>query len=350
MPRIHDLWLSELLSAELPAEKRSTCDNCAMCGNQTRSTVSFQSDTKCCTFWPSLANFLVGGALLDETESGRDGRSRVLQFARRGWATPLMLLPAPAHRMLYAQTKSREFGRSPLLKCPYLGDGGGCTIWKQRNAICATWFCKYERGVASQQFWDAVRRFLTGMERSVAIWCCLELGISGESVRKALEMLHKEDLERLHLDGSPRSHSDVDLWGTWNDQRVEFYERCARAASDLSWADACQLGGAECRSLADAVKETFGNLRRPIDLSRKLMVSHLRVLSHQSGEVVLSGHIETDPVVVSERVLNVLHLVDGKTGHEAELVLRRAGETQLGHELIDALVQAQILRLSNTVS
>ena len=61
--------------------------------------------------------------------------------------TPLGLARPPVQHLLYRHGRERGFGQSVALLCPhYLGDSGGCGIWRHRNGVCATWFCKHTRG------------------------------------------------------------------------------------------------------------------------------------------------------------------------------------------------------------
>ena len=76
LPPLYARWTDELLGGPIPAETRATCLDCAMWVKEGRNPaaydpftgqeISFLPSTKCCTYVPSLPNFLAGGVLLDE--------------------------------------------------------------------------------------------------------------------------------------------------------------------------------------------------------------------------------------------------------------------------------------------
>jgi hypothetical protein len=120
LPALQAGWLAELAGITSPsAEKPATCDDCAMWrGSPAAGTkVAFSRETKCCTYPPNLANFLVGGALRPgERDAGR--ASVHARIAARVGVTPLGL-DWPAPTALLATHARHEFGRSVALRCPH---------------------------------------------------------------------------------------------------------------------------------------------------------------------------------------------------------------------------------------
>src|SRR5262245_25747140 len=107
----------------------------------------FDPEIKCCTYLPPLPNFLVGRIPADDREDMAHGCSSVDARLIAGVeVTPLGFgVPAP-YTLLYGNARD-AFGRARGLRCPhYVSEGGKCGIWRHREAICATWFCKRERG------------------------------------------------------------------------------------------------------------------------------------------------------------------------------------------------------------
>lgn len=159
----YDAWLAAVLEtgASLPSESKATCSNCAMCSDGAgtspngSSSESFSTDVKCCTYWPTLANFLLGGIL--RSSEPDEGRARVedLLRSRPAMFTPFGAAPPPEYERVYAAVHSSRFGRAPELKCPFhdSAQAASCTIWHHRNAVCASWFCKHDRGERGALFW-----------------------------------------------------------------------------------------------------------------------------------------------------------------------------------------------------
>ena len=163
LPALYAAWIDQLLAGPLPQESDATCDDCAMCveddAKRARTDISFNPQTKCCTYIPELPNYLVGRILADQDPTSASGRATVEARLRAGIAvTPLGLGQPPSFKVLYKHSRESLFGRSKTLRCPhYLADEGGrCGVWKHRASICATWYCKYVRGEVGLNFWAAM--------------------------------------------------------------------------------------------------------------------------------------------------------------------------------------------------
>jgi hypothetical protein len=140
-------------TGRLPAETDATCQDCAMCAEPGRTPLPglafFKPDTKCCIYVPGLRNFLVGLILQDDDPRFAAGRATVeARLDARVSVTPVGISPLPVQTALYRLEGTQAFGQDRTLRCPhYLDEAGGqCGIWRYRNGICATWFCKHTRG------------------------------------------------------------------------------------------------------------------------------------------------------------------------------------------------------------
>src|SRR4029077_11253834 len=74
-------WMDELVGGAIPRESRATCSACAMCAEGQKDNASrssfFDLGVKCCTYLPTLPNFLVGRILLDTDPDAQVGRGTV---------------------------------------------------------------------------------------------------------------------------------------------------------------------------------------------------------------------------------------------------------------------------------
>src|SRR5687767_13539275 len=83
--------MSDLLPAPIPRESKAACGDCVMCpGKGAEPDEAFAPETKCCTFVPSIPNFLAGRALADP-ELGEGRRSLEARIASRDGLSPLGL-------------------------------------------------------------------------------------------------------------------------------------------------------------------------------------------------------------------------------------------------------------------
>ena len=162
--------LPELAEPPWPAEARADCARCPMVAPPAEARPwSFAEATRCCTAHPSLANFLAGGAL----RRGGAGRDRVLaRLARPDGVSPWGIdAPADYDRAIVA-SGDHGFGRDPALRCPYWAGGAeSCGVWRDRSAVCRTWYCKHDDGLRGAVEWSEVGTLLAEVESRLAKAC-----------------------------------------------------------------------------------------------------------------------------------------------------------------------------------
>src|SRR5579863_3280623 len=143
--------MGALLPGPIPAETSATCDRCAMVRPVDPESAPpesfFSPQTKCCTYLPEIANFLVGRILADASPDAAFGRATVEARIDAGVeVTPLGLQKTPLFSLVYRASPA-SFGHATSMRCPhYVVDGGRCGVWRHRESTCATWFCKFARG------------------------------------------------------------------------------------------------------------------------------------------------------------------------------------------------------------
>jgi Fe-S-cluster containining protein len=187
-------------------EARATCGDCVMCpspgveGARGVAVEHFLPSTKCCTYHPTLPNFLVGALLSDSHPDIVDGRRRIVATIARGeGVTPLGIAPPADYARRYREGRATSFGRSEALVCPYYErNSGNCSVWRHRESVCTTFFCKHTLGATGHAFWMALRAYLQHVEAALA--------------RDAV----------AHV--APGAQSG---WGDWRGREVELYLACA---------------------------------------------------------------------------------------------------------------------------
>jgi hypothetical protein len=206
----------------------------------------FDPTTKCCTYQPALANFLVGGLVADTDPAIAEGRARVRErIAKRIAVTPLGVMP-PSHFAHLYKPASGTFGHARSLRCPYYAqESGACTVWRHRNAVCTTWFCKHERGDTASEFWTSLASLLTEAEKAIARHCIVTLDV-GEAAMKALFPNPSNEAPALKLDdldGRVDEAAYRAAWGTWLGREEELYVASAEIAGRMRWNDLRAVGG-----------------------------------------------------------------------------------------------------------
>ena len=348
---LYDRWLADLLIRDIPPEKVD-CSHCAMCGERpTLDEITagrrFSPDVKCCSYWPRLPNFLVGGLLRDEESAA--GRTRVLDLigGRPDIATPLGIEPSLEYELLFHAAGVREFGRAAALRCPFyeIADGGSCTIWRHRTSVCATWYCKHVRGDVGSVFWMSVRALLQHIERSVAIWCVSQL----EGTHVDLPWL---EMQATRGGSAPyNAHRTLDavhsirdsdrMWGTWRSRKVEFYTRCSESVGGLPAADLVSIGGAQGQALAAAARTAYEALKNTA-VPERPKLGRYSVYAMDANGVEIGNYNAYDHVKLSLPLFSALHYFDGSTSSEVISRLREDG-IEIDPELIATLTDFRIL-------
>jgi hypothetical protein len=232
-------WAAELLGAVPAAERLATCEHCAMCDMNARADtpalpqrVLFDPTTRCCTYRPFLPNYLAGAILSDPAVS-EHGRRSLQERMAQGDATPLGVRVDAAYQLLYEHARAPAFGRAVALRCPHQLPSGGCGIWQHRPAVCATWYCKHERGAVGDRQWKSLNRVFGAAEQALALWCLQALDWPAQAQCEAQADLTRDLLDAATLDRWRDTARDEPSWGPWLGREAEFYIACAEKSRTL---------------------------------------------------------------------------------------------------------------------
>jgi Fe-S-cluster containining protein len=345
--------MEHVLAGGIPDETDATCADCAMCSaditRRAGSDLFYNPETKCCTFTPTLPNFLVGRILRDDDALCAQGRLSVDARLGAGLAvTPLGVGPPLTFRSLYAATSTQAFGRSKTLRCPhYLEEGGGrCGIWKHRESVCTTFYCKHVRGAVGSKFWKSLQRLLLAVEQSLSEWCVVELDVGVE----ALGVLFGSNPSRTqnHQPDSLALDRKVDrrlydrAWGTWSGREREFYGEAARLVDGLEWPDILAIGGPELRICDRLIRDAYAELTSK-ELPPFLTVGRMSVLpmGHESWRV--TTYSATDPLACPRSLMAALPNFDGRSTVESMLLIEQREGIRLSAGLVRKLADFEML-------
>ncbi len=229
VPALYEPWLAAFLPGPLRSEPEATCDRCPRCLAPRPDEAPFTLDVKCCGYQPRLPNYLAGAVLRDGGEGAGSLKARV--DARVG-ITPLSVGVPPDYAAAWEHVhRTTGFGSDPALVCPHFHEGR-CRIWAHRDAVCSTWFCRFERGAAGEAWWKALRALLQALETDLSRWAATELG----------------------LDPSARPMG----WGSWQGDPVSFYVATAERVACLDAAEVKRIGGFGLRVRIREARAAYG--------------------------------------------------------------------------------------------
>jgi len=357
LPDLYAKWMEDALGSELPAEPRATCHDCVMCKGaappaEVAREVRFSPNVKCCGYVPLVPNYLVGQIIQDHSDDVQFGRTQLLErLKNRVGATPFgMVVDAHSARIYDRIVAQDQFGRDDSFLCPYYNkDEGLCGIWRHRNAVCSTYFCKYERAALGTRFWLSVRNLLLYVERELATYCVFKLGVDQSAVNELFDANgHPRALKDMHTyleDDKGRMDNAVArlLWGQWYDKEETFYGACADLVGDLPWSSVLHIVGTQTSVLTNHARQAFERLRtrRVEDV---LCMSTFTIESASADDVFIENeYTKFDPLRLSRAVLDALPAFDGRPTVEVMQELGRDKGVVIEPSLLHTLIDHQAL-------
>jgi hypothetical protein len=341
LPPLYAGWMSELLDGPIPAETEATCQDCVMCSRNGRnkSEIVFNPDTKCCTYMPQLPNFVVGSILTDQDPDSQRGKTVLESLLKQGCkVTPLGLDPPQWYSALYRENQ-HKFGIDAELRCPFYVDeaNGSCSIWKNRNSHCVTFFCKFKRGSLGVIFWKYVDQLLSGIEKELARWCVLQLD-PGETT---MEELFPPPMCEIDLSNPSR------LWGKWWMKEKQFFQESSDLVNRLTWMNVSEICGTAIHIAAHLTQISY---RRMIsdDIPQYLKVASWKKVKLVAPDLYrIWSYNRYDPFDLHKEVLEALPFFDGKsTAEETVQSIEQKNRVVIDHEMLRQLSDRGILETS----
>lgn len=350
-PTLYRPFLPDFFKEPAPREEKATCDNCAMVRKDGEPPAAdevsyFRPDAKCCTYQPKLPSYLVGAILSDARPDMAEGARRIrARIAQRIGVTPRWLSPSRKTSVLYNASRKASFGRSLVLRCPYFEpEGGLCTIWRNRESICSTFFCKYSAGADGEAFWKSLVTYLS----------TLETLLSGHAQRavgpRLVEPTSPVGEMSLHeLEDRPPPAADYSaMWVDWEGREEEYYIKCYETVAALTQAELDAIIAAH-----DQAGNAAARLRAAMDAYRVVSAPTLpeRLMANpQMGEkeveagVLVQTYSRYEPTLLTRDLRDVVRAFDGaSTVAETRAKLEREMGVDIPEGMLIALHQLRIL-------
>lgn len=313
LPAAHRRFFPAIYDQPAITESRATCSDCAMCpkgevpADSAAAQIAFKPNLKCCTYHPTIPNFLVGAVLSDSDPQIAEGQRRMKERVEsRIGVTPMWLSPSRKYRVLLDAARGTSFGRSKVLLCPFFVDEGGglCSVWRHREAVCSTFFCKHEAGAAGHAFWTANKQFIAH----------IEVVLSRHAARTVFPDATEPDFPRMRLtqedleDRAPKELDYIACWGEWAGRELEFYKRTHEVVAGLSTSDVDAILAEEPSTdkLRKAVEDAYEAIRNPKLAERLIKNPDLRALEMPNGSRAVTTYSAYDPIMLTPELWAVL--------------------------------------------
>jgi Fe-S-cluster containining protein len=290
LPPLYHTFFPDFFEKDFPEEKWATCSNCTLC----RSSKSPYLDTKCCNYYPYLANYLIGGILSDPRPEMAEGQKRVRELIyKKAGITPYGIIPPvgyhasgkPKSEDTPARIETREEYNAK--QCPYLNvKEGACTIWDYRENLCSTHFCLSSGGEIGEDFWKKTNKYLQMAENVLSNYALHQLGVRVSKIKTDPIQKIKFGLEKEN--GEINDDAYTKLWEKWAGREEELYIRCYEIITALDEQKFVELCGHKQVILAEGMQELLNSFNNNVIPERLILHPELVVQNQDENEYTLS--------------------------------------------------------------
>jgi Fe-S-cluster containining protein len=228
LPEIYRKLLpKELLKAEIH-ETKATCGSC--------NWSAYQPNLKCCTYEPYLPNFLVGSLFESAATAPLALQALRTKIEKRQFSLPIGMTASVRYQVEFNQRDEKDFGNRADWLCPYYNQAQqNCGIWKNRGAVCTTFFCQSSYDVMGQEFWKQMNDYLTYVEMAVMEEVLVHLDFSPRQISECLQYLNRQEgsATELKSHGLPEAKARK-LWNGYYDEQEDFFRQTYKMAQSLT--------------------------------------------------------------------------------------------------------------------
>lgn len=229
----HDLLPKELLAAKI-TETVATCGDCAMTREkQGRKKIAYQPDLKCCTYEPFMPNYLIGAILQDSSLPGKAVIEK--KIIDRNYSLPIGMTASLAYQVNFNHREFEDFGNKREWLCSYYNkESNNCGIWKQRGAVCTTFFCKSNYDKKGLTFWQRLNEYLTYTEMALMEEALVHLDFSPRQVSDMLSFLNRHEATATEMKAKvlPLAQAKK-IWNGYFDDQVGFFIKCHELVKNM---------------------------------------------------------------------------------------------------------------------
>lgn len=283
IPRVYSVFFKNLEELNIPNERIATCSNCTLCLQSKSPYLS----TKCCTYQPHLANYLVGGIFQSNTQLGVNILTK--QIKNSVGVTPYGIIPSKPYAEKTQELNSLDFWNRPYelaneQLCPFY-DKGNCSIWEYRENLCVTHFCASSGGKSGQRFWKKLNQYIQLTETTLSQYAMLELGWPAAEIKT--KKVSTDDFDFEDEEGNIIEENYEKLWRDWAGREEEFYKACYQIVQDLSLEKFHEMMGLNGKILEQAILDTHKDFNENVLPDYMQLHPGLVFENKENGEVEL---------------------------------------------------------------
>lgn len=251
LPEFYSHFLDKNLLLSDATEKKATCHNCLRSRDR-RFLYLYKPHLKCCTFYPFVPNFAVGGILHKQLPGAGMIENKIKE---RQFTLPLGAFPTLKFQYEFMNREFEDFGNREDLLCPYYNrEAQNCGIWEFRGVVCTTYHCTSDRGRAGQARWSQLSNYLSYIEMALAEECLVMLDFSPRDISDQLTFLNRTEWSTEETTQEMLSASEFKLfWNGYTDYK-EFYAKCFSHVMNLSKKEFKEIMGEQGLRLSQSLQ------------------------------------------------------------------------------------------------
>jgi hypothetical protein len=355
LPSLYKKFFPSFFQLHVPEENFATCFNCSMAYNEenkkdNQGRLTFAVDRKCCTFYPNIPNYLIGGILSDKDPLMDEGKKRIRERIKNGrGVSPLGIFAPKLYTLKYTNRTNSSFGNSGNLLCPYFEKStGGCTVWKYREGVCSTWFCKTSTGQAGKDFYNTLNSYLNFIQGALIKYVAHQINVPYlrhlVQAQDTSNLDYTKNISAEELDGLPVSENErKSTWGLWYEKEEDFFIKCYQLTTNLSTEQFKTITGIEQQILLKDLEISRTRMIRLPDKLKKSQEIFFEKTAEGNYLITLKTNVEVFAPQL-ELPAFVLDSFDGiKTTNEVNKQLNKVAGIELDNEILLTLFQHGIL-------
>ncbi len=221
-----------------------------------------------------------------------------------------------------------------------------CSLWKFREAVCSTFFCKHIAGEDSMNFWESLKRYLVYIEDTLTKYVVFKMDLDAEKILsysdqdKNIKFTSYEDLDELPP--TPKKYKNI--WGDWVGKEIEFYKQAFQIVSNLTYEDFEKITGIHQLILLEKLKKTHTTVINPNIPNILKRNPRLIVRLTKDNSYIISIAKNNNIFNISPTLYQIIHLFNGyRTNEEVLQFIKEEHNILLEEELLLSLYQNRTL-------